>query len=533
MTSNIINQENYTAYQPSLLLDFNFSFDKDVDSFDLSVTVLEILREINLNKFIDFHNYDTRSYDPVILLSVLLLAFSEDGYCSLRDLEKRCRYDLRYRIICGGLVPSYKTFERFINQRLKMTIDEIAKEIYLFIQNQDALEKDVLYVDGTKFEANANKMTFCWRGWSKRYLPLHWKKTMECLRQVNTYFKKNNIDIQYSILKKPSIEYMIEIDEALERWLRQSKNIRKGKGKHPIAKLCDELKKKAMKLWQYAMQEDILENRNSFSKSDPDATFMHMKYDYYNHTGVFKPGYNVQVAVNNGYIAAMFISEHANDMKTLQPFMEQYKKMFNHYPKVIIGDAGYGSFDNYNFCKLNQIEGVLKYSGYEKKKEKINDKNRYRLSHMKRLTDGTPICPEGHAFSAEKVKIEYAGIHPKISVYYQNKHCNECTVKSMCTKAKGGRSAQVVPALQKMHEEIDELLETKQGKEWMSQRSVQAEGCFGDIKQNFEYTRLKRRGESGVKVELYLVSIGYNIRKYHNHKTQNHRENQKAQELMN
>ena len=362
MTITQINQPNYTAYQPYMLLDFEFSFQNDVLKDDLSITILEVLRRIDLSKFIDFHHLDSRSYDPVMMLTVILMAFAEDGYASLRKLEKLCRYDVRYRSITNGFIPSYKSFERFINNTLKESIETIAKEIYLYVQDEKALEEQILYIDGTKFEANANKMTFCWRGWSKRYLPRHWQKCMELLRQVNRYFKKHEIDIHYSILKYPNIEYMIKIDEALENWLKEKEHIRKGRGKHEIAKLCDELKKSAVKMWQYAIQEDILGERNSFSKTDPDATFMHMKYDYYNHTNVFKPGYNVQIGVNNGYIAYQYISSDANDMRTLQPFTEGYKELYGQYPKMEVTDAGYGSYENYSYCKSKGIKGILKYS---------------------------------------------------------------------------------------------------------------------------------------------------------------------------
>lgn len=518
MTNNLINQSNYTSYQPSFLLDFNFSFQKDVAVSDLSISVLEIIRRINLHAFIDFKNLDTRAYDPVSLLTIVVLAFSERGYTSLRELEDLCRYDLRYRIICNGQIPSYKTFQRFINERLKMSIPEIAKEIYLFIQEEEALQNDILYVDGTKFEANANKMSFCWRGWSTRYLPRHWQKSMELLRQANLYFKKEEINVRYSILREPSIEYMIEVDTALTQWLNHNHCIIRGRGKHEIAKIRDELRKKALKLWEYALQEDILGERNSFSKTDPDATFMHMKYDYYNHTGVFKPGYNVQVAVNNGYIALAYISAHANDVKTLQPLVTNYKKTYGHYPKTVVGDAGYGSFENYVFCKYNHIDGILKYSGYEKKKERINDKNRYRLSHLPRLEDGTPVCPQGYAFTVEKMVVNHSHSIPKMSIHYRNENCQGCSVRQLCTKAKDGRSAQINPILHKMHEEIDTFLKTEDGITLMKNRSAQAEGAFADIKKNFEYTRLRRRGESGVEVELGLITIGYNIRRYHNRK---------------
>ena len=354
------------------------------------------------------------------------MAFAEDGYASLRKLEKLCRYDVRYRSITNGFIPSYKSFERFINNTLKESIETIAKEIYLYVQDEKALEEQILYIDGTKFEANANKMTFCWRGWSKRYLPRHWQKCMELLRQVNRYFKKHEIDIHYSILKYPNIEYMIKIDEALENWLKEKEHIRKGRGKHEIAKLCDELKKSAVKMWQYAIQEDILGERNSFSKTDPDATFMHMKYDYYNHTNVFKPGYNVQIGVNNGYIAYQYISSDANDMRTLQPFTEGYKELYGQYPKMEVTDAGYGSYENYSYCKSKGIKGILKYSGYEKKKEKVTDKNRYQLRHMERMEDGTPVCPAGHVFEKERIGVNLQGQYPKMTVYYRNKNCCGC-----------------------------------------------------------------------------------------------------------
>ena len=259
-----INQEHYTIYQPYMLLDFENSYKHDIPKDDLSVTIMEVLRRINLNDFIDFHNYDARSYYPVMILAIILFAFSEEGYASLRKLEKLCRYDIRYRNITNGCVPSYKSFQRFINQTLKGSIDDIGKQIYLYVQDKKALEEQILYIDGTKFEANANKMTFCWKGWSKRYLPRHWQKYMELIRQLNKYFEKHNIDIKYSILKYPSIEF--------------------------------------------------------------------------------------QVGVNNGYIAFNYISSDANDIRTLQPFLEGYKQMYGEYPDRIVADAGYGSYENYNYC---------------------------------------------------------------------------------------------------------------------------------------------------------------------------------------
>ena len=76
---------------------------------------------------------------------------------------------------------------------------------------------------------------------------------------------------------------------------------------------------------------------------------MNMKYDYYNQTGVFKPGYNLQIGVSDEYIMHMDIFSNPTDTKTYIPFMKKYKKRYGCYPKWPIGDAGYGSYDNLPF----------------------------------------------------------------------------------------------------------------------------------------------------------------------------------------
>ncbi|WRK52622.1 hypothetical protein SD457_20235 [Coprobacillaceae bacterium CR2/5/TPMF4] len=86
-------------------------------------------------------------------------------------------------------------------------------------------------------------------------------------------------------------------------------------------------------MFEYTIHMDILGERNSFSKTDPDATFMHMKYDYYNHTNVFKPGYNIQTGVSDGIIRNIYISSDGNDINTYIPFMEKYYEAYGSYPK--------------------------------------------------------------------------------------------------------------------------------------------------------------------------------------------------------
>ncbi|WP_241675735.1 transposase [Holdemania massiliensis] len=500
-----------------MLLEISIAQSDFVD-MTLFHTIQEVIGRINIEKWIDFHRQRRDAYDPIALLTIILFAYARYGYASLRQLEEMSRYDLRCRLILQGQTPSYKAYQRFINHQLKGSIEELSHQVYLCIQNQKALEEAILMIDGTKFEANANKMTFYWGAWVKRYRPRHWQKAMEIVKQLNRCFKTQRIEVHYSILKEPTLKYLIEIDERLDQWLQEVGAIRKGRGIHPVAKLKRELGKVAKSLFSYALAKDILGERNSFSKTDPDATMMHMKYDYYNHTNVFKPGYNVQIGVNNGYIAYSQISPDVNDMKTAIPFLEGYRKQFGEYPKMVVTDAGYGSFGNYVYAQLHQIQAIMKYPGYQKKKEKVTEKNQFQLLHMKRTEEGVPICPEGYQFEAEKVTVDMKTGFPRTTIHYRNQHCEGCPMRSRCTTSKKGRSARVSPQLEKIQNQVDAVLETEEGRKFMAQRSSQAEGAFGDIKKNFGYSLLRRRGESGVKVELGLVILGYNLRHYHHQK---------------
>lgn len=58
-------------------------------------------------------------------------------------------------------------------------------------------------------------------------------------------------------------------------------------------------------------------------------------------------------------------------------------------------------------------------------------------------------------------------------------------------------------------------LSSEFGKELKKQRSIQAEGALGVIKEDMNFTRFTRRGLSNAKMEFLLVCLGYNFKKYH------------------
>lgn len=522
-------QEDYIVYQPNMLLDFNFSFEKDVAMDDVSRSVIEIAEGVNLAKYVNLKNRNRHGYDGMMMFKLVLLGKTIYGYVSTRKLEEACKYDARFISIAQGNKPSHESFQRFIHDDLKMGIEEIFYEVNKYIAKHDEIDTSTLYIDGSKFEANANKMTFVWKKATLKHRNRCWMKTMNEISSLNRTLQEEGIEIRYSILKEMSLEYLMEICEKIEK-LMEMKEIEfvhgKGKKKHPIQRHYDKLKEHAVKLWQYAIHLDICGERNSFSKTDPDATFMHMKYDYYNHTNVFKPGYNVQMGISDGYIRHLYISADAADINTYIPFMEGYRNAYGELPKRTPADAGYGCYDNYMYCELNGLELMMKYNMQHKEEEKTNDRNRFKTYKFEKNENNEIICPAGHPFRMESVRIETRGSYPRVHEKYVNDHCERCPLRNQCTTSKRGRQITRCRQNEKFHEKVKANMETEEGKRYMIQRSIQAEGCFGNIKENHGYDRMRRRGESGVKTELLLVAMGHNIRRYHTRKLEKLRKQQ-------
>lgn len=508
-----INQDNCNSIQVFLPLDFEVSFDKDIAKSCISRTIHEVVEGVNIFKYVNFKNRNVRGYNPVCMFKAVLLAFALNGYASVRQLEDSCKHDIRFRFLMNGATPSHMSFQRFIHDDLKMGIEDIFYEINRYIQKQVQINTDVLYIDGTKFEANANKNTFVWMKSSRKQIDKTWGKCISCIQRINEEIDTH----QFSLLKEPNLLYLNEICEVLEE-ITESKEIvfvyGKGKRKHPIQRLYDELKEYATKMMKYQIHKDIAGTRNSFSKTDPDATFMHMKYDYYNNTGVFKAGYNVQCGVSDGFIRVIYVSSDCNDQRTLIPTVESYLDQYGSSPATVVADAGYASHDNYFYLKSKDVENVIKPTMHEKRKVKGKKRDKYNKIYFTK-EDGKFYCPEGHEFKTVKITKDKRSKFLRINETQETGKCENCPLRKDCTKSKTQRTIAVNRFMDSEEIKVEALLSSERGKLLLRERSIQAEGTFADIKEDRKYTRLRRRGESGVKQEIFLVGIGHNLRKYH------------------
>jgi transposase len=457
-------------------------------------------------------------YNPVNLLKTVLFAFRDKGYASLRTIDDECRVNIRYMYLMDYETPSYHTFGNFINEYLEDSIEDIFKDINEYLFEQDHVDLNHLYIDGSKFEANANKYTFVWKKATEKYRYALFAKITELFEKMNQELSYEGVTIQINTEYVPAY-----LDEVLSsyRILRKidESTFAHGKGHRKTAEQrnVEKLIEYRDKLSEYVEKlETCGEDRNSYSKTDPSATFMRMKRDYMGNDQLL-PAYNVQVGVADEYIAVVDVNRYRSDMDCFVPLMEKFKSIYGFYPKYPVADAGYGSYNNYIFCQENGMEKYMKFTMYQKevKDEKYRD-NPFRAVNFKIDDKGNLRCPNNKKmiFSHRKpVKNNNYGRQEEI---YRCEDCSGCPYAEQCKKTDKNRTISLNQELTAMHREVLENLECIHGALLRTNRSIQAEGTFGVIKYDRWYKRMVRKGQQRVKLEIYLVSIGFNLHKFYN-----------------
>ncbi len=272
------------------------------------------------------------------------------------------------------------------------------------------------------------------------------------------------------------------------------------------------------RLKAYAKHIEICgEKRNSYAKTDHDATFMRIKRGYMGNDQLV-PAYNVQAAICDEYIAVIDAKQYASDMECFVPLMEKFNKTYGHYPKYPVADAGYGSYNNYLYCEKHGMEKYMKFTMFEKEtKDKKYHNNPYRAVNFKGNDKGELVCPNGKKFIFKYNKPVYKNKYGRTEEIYECENCEGCPYRNECCKKKeGNRSARLNRELTSIHKEVIANLESIHSALLCMNRSIQSEGTFGIIKWDRSYKRLFRRGLNGVILELTLIFCGFNFYKYHN-----------------
>jgi transposase len=361
-------------------------------------------------------------------------------------------------------------------------------------------------VDGTKEEANANRYSFVWAKAVSKYEARCEEKIAALLARLST---------EYGLYFESAQEYVPALEE-----IRQARGVEfvygRGKPKPALQKDTEALRELLRRKEEYAKCNAIFKGRGSYSKTDRDATFMRMKEDHMKN-GQLKPGYNLQLGTEGGYIAGVDVSQERSDELALVGLLERMHKYLQRRHETVTTDAGYESEENLKWLEAHGQTAYIKPQNYERSRTRKYKNNAFLRENMPYDQDAdTYTCPTGKTFEpiGEKTRKSKSGFESTVTVY-ECFACEGCPQKKLCTKAKGNRRMTVSKDFIALRQASLERISSEKGKMLRQNRSIQAEGAFAVLKEDYGFRRFLRRGMTNVLTEALLYAMAYNINKLH------------------
>jgi len=519
-------QSNYSAnengYQLWIPLDCSIQIPKD-DPVRLLNAVAERMDYRAIEAA--YSRYGRIEYSAKILTKILVYGYMR-MIISTRKIEQACKENICFMYLLEGRkAPDHNTISRFRTNILsKGAGQELLKQLIQMLIEAGLIDLKAVFIDGTKIEANANKYSFVWK-----------KAQVKKLTKLNERIKTELPDmlekagIHFHVRETMQLRHLKKLMKQLKAKVKETEaKFVYGKGKHKsvLQRLVEKAEDWISKYKQYIADIHICGDRNSYSKTDHDATFMHMKEDYMRN-GQLKPGYNVNVATSNELIVGTYISADRSDVQTLIPFMTQLKKDYesNDIGKVVV-DSGYESEENYCWFEDDPVtELFVKPSNHEAKKAK---KYRTDISRRENMvydpkTD-TYTCANGKLIrsSYEKHSKSASGLELTTTVY-ECSDCNGCPLKEKCIRSCGSKKPleerhkvlYVSKRFARQREAMEKKITSDEGILLRVNRSIQAEGTFAFAKEDMDFRRFLTRGKKNVEAEWLLLTLAINILKLH------------------
>ena len=502
----VVFKQDYRQQGVLIPLDLN-----DMVSTDHPVRVINaVLDKVDISEIIkQFRPGGTSSYHPRMLLKVIVFGYINNIYSS-RKIEEALKSNIYFMWLAGMRKPDHNTINRFRGQRLQHTLRPIFDQIVLMLCEEGLLNIKDLYTDGTKIEANANRYTFVWG----KAIKTNKERIGKQLDELWNYAlgvaaaELDDTEPRGSGGKKITKESIDKAVEQINVALKDKDIDAKVRQKLNYAK-----KHWSQALDKYEQQEKILgEGRNSYSKTDQDATFMRMKDDHMRN-GQLKPAYNVQISTNNQFIASYSIHKKAGDTTTLKSHLSQTIKNLGVKPSSVTADAGYGSEENYQWLENKGITAYIKDQNFDRnQRHKSQDKRSNQFIYDDQ-TDKV-ICPQDYRMknTGSRQKITSNGFRQELTEYRTTK-CNTCPLQTQCNNGQPVKSIELNHNLNRLRMNATRRLNTKKGIKKRKQRCCDVEPVFGDIKYNHHFNRFMLRGIEKVNVETGLIALAHNLRK--------------------
>ena len=515
-------QKDYTLNQSGYQLKLPLKLETIIPKNDSVRLLSQFVEEMDLTDL--YSTYDRiNSLSPRTLLKIVLYSYMNGDYSS-RSMELNCKRDINFMFLLEGhSAPDHATLARFRSIHFAPCSKRILAEVSNILFDLGEISGETIFIDGTKIEANANKYTFVWK---KAVTKNQAKLLIKLADFVAECEQLYDIKIVYGNVIK--IKHLKRLRKKLYA-LKNAGNITFvhgiGKRKTPLQKSIEALEEALSKLKEYTQKIHICGERNSYSKTDNDATFMRMKEDAMGN-GQLKPAFNLQHGVDSEYITWLTIGPQPTDTTTLIPFLKDAEQHLKFKYKNITADAGYESEENYLFLEANNQIAFIKPANYEisKTRKYKNDIGKIENMEYDKISDFY-TCKNNRKLTVSHIrhnKTKTGYVSEK--TIYTCENCSDCPCKSDCIKGNNCKTPlgertkvlQVAKTFIKHRKEGLERIISDEGVLYRMNRSIQAEGSFGDIKQDIQFRRYLSKGTANVLAESTLLAIARNINKLHN-----------------
>lgn len=502
------NKVVFKSYTPNQVVMLPPSLEELIEKNHPVRIVNQVIDKIDIDPLLKkFKGGGTSSYHPRMLLKVLVYGYVNNVYSS-RKMESALKENIHFMWLSGMNKPDHNTINRFRSERLKDVLKTVFSQVVMLLSEAGHLSLKEIYTDGTKLEAQANRYTFVWGNaikTSKNRIEEQLKDLWSYAEKIAADELKDETPSTFAPVNADQVRDTIQkIDQALE-----GKDISKKKRQQINY---------AKKNWpanvaRYADQEKILGKRNSYSKTDTDATFMRMKDDHMRN-GQLKPAYNVQLSSNNQFVVNYSLHQNPTDTITLKTHLDNFYSLYQRNPNTLTADAGYGSEENYLLLDKRKITGYVKHNQFDRE-QRSKEKDWFKsenLEHDKKKD--IVYCPIGKPMHniGTSTRITANGFK-QTQTNYQATKCKGCPIRDVCHSQKGNRIAGINHRLRKLKEQANLRLKTEQGIKYRKTRPADIEPVFANIKHNKNFKRFMLRGIKKVEIETGLLAIAHNLAK--------------------
>lgn len=454
------------------------------------------------------------SYHPKMMIKIMVYAYTQKIYSS-RQIAKAIRESIPFMWLSARQTPDFRTINRFRSERMKKMIDEVFSSVLQLLIEEGYIQLDHYFLDGTKMEANANRYTYVWKKSVDRYQENLQVKIRELLQQIDEVEQEEMQTYGDHDLEEMGEHSTLTTEKLQEAVLRLEKRLSEKPENRSLRQAVSKIQKDYLpRCERYEDQQSLFQGRNSYSKTDSDATFMRTKEDHLKNSQL-KPCYNLQIGTENQFIVGYSVHQRPGDTKCMIPHLERVRALLGTFPKAVIADAGYGSEENYAYLTQQGLDHYVKFNTFhqEKTKKWKNDISRVENWSYDEEKDEFICAGEKRITFRHETKEQTDRGYEIIKRHYQCDECAACPLRERCTKSKTGRQISVSLALQKYKKQARENLQSVHGRQLSIRRSIEVESVFGHLKANRSFRRFLLRGLPKVNIEIGLVSLAHNLLK--------------------